>query len=183
MKHQIETGLNKQEIEKVLNRSCKPLRWSNLGLQNTMLCEVKPKKNQLFVMKTGRRFATYYYGFRGQIIEQEDGHTIIEGTFGYHEKAYRIAAVLAAVMCVVVALLNKSYSIDIAIISFLIFFLLFSAELWAIQFFSRRRNEKIQKDIIAFLHKRIEKKGWKKNVQKTKAEKTIQQEKDEMLLQ
>ncbi len=173
MKHQIETGLSKQEIEKVLNRSCKPLRWSTLGLQNTMLCEVKPKKNHLFVIKTGRRFATYYFGFRGQMIEQEDGHTVIEGTFGYHEKAYRIAAVLAAVMCVIVALLNKCYSIDIAIISFLIFFLLFSAELWAIQFFSRRRNEKIQKDIIAFLHKRIEKKGWKKNVQKAKAEKSM----------
>lgn len=176
MKYQIETGLTKQEIEKVLNRSCKPLRWSNLGLQNTMLCEMKPRRNQMFVMKTGRRFATYYYGFRGQIIEREEGGSIIRGSFGYHDKAYRLSAILAAIMCAIVAVLNGSYTAETLVVSFVVLYLLFTAELMIIQFVSRRRNEQLQKDILAFLHKRIEKKSRKKNVEEEKTVATQQAE-------
>lgn len=168
MKYQIETALSKQEIEKVLNRSCKPLRWGNLGIPNTMLCEVKPKRNQMFVMKTGRRFATYYYGFRGQIREKEDGGSIIQGSFGYHEKSYRLVAILAAVLCAIIAFLNRSYTAEALVVSFVVLYLLFVAELLVIQVISRRRNEQLQKDILAFMHKRIEKKSRKKHVDEEK---------------
>lgn len=168
MKYQIETALSKEEIEKTLNRNCKSLRWGNLGIPNTMLCDVKPKKNQIFVMKTGRRFATYYYGFRGQIREKEDGGSIIQGSFGYHEKSYIMVAILSAILCVIVALLNGTYTAEVVVVSFVVLYLLFTAELLVIQAVSRRRNAQLQKDILAFLHKRIEKKGHKKNIEEEK---------------